>query len=314
LESIYSNIGTVRSLVLLILVVQLFFGVLIGIYLARRIERPIGRAAAGVIDIAAGVDIALVPEEGPREIRQLSAAVNNLSERLRNLEDTRRRSLANIVHELGRPLGAIQSAVHILLTGTVDPQIERELLEGVDGEVKRMQPLLDDLAMLHGQVTGSLTLERQPTEMSDWLTTSILPWRAAALEKGLQWNAEIPDNLPTIKIDQARLAQVLGNLLSNAVKYTPERGSLEVSAGLEKSRLYFRVSDNGPGIDPGEMEFIFEPFYRSQSTRRFPQGLGLGLTIARDIVEAHGGKLDLSSQPGAGSQFTVLLPLNNSKN
>jgi signal transduction histidine kinase len=240
LESIFSNIGTVRSLVLLILVVQLFFGVLIGIYLARRIERPIGRAAAGVIDIAAGVDIALVPEEGPREIRQLSAAVNNLSERLRNLEDTRRRSLANIVHELGRPLGAIQSAVHILLTGTVDPQIERELLEGVDGEVKRMQPLLDDLAMLHGQVTGSLTLEMKSTAMSGWLTTSILPWRAAALEKGLQWNAEIPDNLPPIKIDQERMAQVLGNLLSNAVKYTPDGGSLEISAGTEKSLLWIR--------------------------------------------------------------------------
>jgi len=314
LESIFSNIGTVRSLVLLILVVQLFFGILIGIYLARRIERPIGRAAAGVIDIAAGVDIAPVPEEGPREIRQLSAAVNNLSERLRNLEDTRRRSLANIVHELGRPLGAIQSAVHILLTGTVDPQIERELLEGVDGEVKRMQPLLDDLAMLHGQVTGSLTLEMKSTAMSGWLTTSILPWRAAALEKGLQWNTEIPDNLPTIKIDQERMAQVLGNLLSNAVKYTPEGGSIEVSAGSQKSRLFFRVTDNGPGIDPAEREDIFEPFYRSQNTRRFPQGLGLGLTIARDIVEAHGGELVLSSQPGTGSQFTVLLPLDYSKN
>jgi two-component system sensor histidine kinase BaeS len=314
LESIFSNIGTVRSLVLLILVVQLFFGVLIGIYLARRIERPIGRAAAGVIDIAAGVDIAPVPEEGPREIRQLSAAVNNLSERLRNLEDTRRRSLANIVHELGRPLGAIQSAVHILLTGTVDPQIERELLEGVDGEVKRMQPLLDDLAMLHGQVTGSLTLEMKSTAMSGWLTTSILPWRAAALEKSLQWNAEIPDHLPTIKIDQERMAQVLGNLLSNAVKYTPEGGSIEVSAGSQKSRLFFRVTDNGPGIDPAEREDIFEPFYRSQNTRRFPQGLGLGLTIARDIVEAHGGELVLSSQPGTGSQFTVLLPLDYSKN
>lgn len=314
LESIFTNIGTMRSIVILILVVQLIFGVLIGIFLARRIERPIGRAAAGVIDIAAGVDIAPVPEEGPREIRQLSAAVNNLSERLRSLEDTRRRSLANIVHELGRPLGAIQSAVHILLTGTVDPQIERELLEGVDGEVKQMKPLLDDLALLHGQVTGSLILELKSTAMSGWLTTSILPWRAAALDKSLQWNAKIPDHLPTIKIDQERMAQVLGNLLSNAVKYTPEGGSIEVSAGLEKSRLFFRVSDNGPGIDPAETEDIFEPFYRSQSTRRFPQGLGLGLTIARDIVQAHGGELDLSSQPGTGSQFTVLLPLNNSKN
>ncbi|MGB3701152.1 MAG: HAMP domain-containing sensor histidine kinase, partial [Anaerolineales bacterium] len=310
LESIFSNIGDVRSLILVIILIQLIFGVIIGIYLARKIERPIGTAAAGVIDIAAGVDIGTVPEEGPREIRQLSAAVNTLSERLRTLEETRRRSLANIVHELGRPLGAIQSAVHILLKGTVDTQIERELLEGVDGEVKRMQPLLDDLALLHGQVTGSLTLDLNPVNVGDWLKTSILPWRAAALEKGLHWSAEFPENLPVINIDEGRMAQVLGNLLSNAVKYTPEAGSVMVSAGTEESEVWYRVSDSGSGIDPAEREHIFEPFYRSQKMRRFPQGLGLGLTIARDIVEAHGGKLELTSELGQGSQFTVRLPLN----
>ena len=310
LESIFSNIGDVRSLILVIILIQLIFGVIIGIYLARKIERPIGTAAAGVIDIAAGVDIEPVPEEGPREIRQLSAAVNTLSERLRTLEETRRRSLANIVHELGRPLGAIQSAVYILLKGTVDPQIERELLEGVDGEIKRMQPLLDDLALLHGQVTGSLTLDLNPVNMGDWLKTSILPWRAAALEKGLLWSAEFPENLPVVNIDEQRMAQVLGNLLSNAVKYTPEAGSVIVSAGTDESEVWYRVSDSGPGIDPAEREHIFEPFYRSQKMRRFPQGLGLGLTIARDIVEAHGGKLELTSELGQGSQFTVRLPLN----
>jgi signal transduction histidine kinase len=310
LESIFSSLGNLRSLIVVILIIQLFLGVIIGIYLARKIERPIGQAAAGVIDIAAGVEIEPVPEEGPREIRQLSAAVNTLSERLKTLEETRRRSLANIVHELGRPLGAIQSAVHILLRGTVDPQVERELLEGVDGEVKRMQPLLDDLALLHGQVTGSLRLDLQTTDLTDWLTTSILPWRAAALEKDLQWKAEIPENLPTVDIDQERMTQVLGNLLSNAVKYTPEGGSITVSAGSDVSEVWFHISDTGQGVDPLEHDRVFEPFYRSQKTRRFPQGLGLGLTIARDIVEAHEGRLELTSEPGIGSQFTVYLPLN----
>ena len=314
LESIFTSIGNVRSLVVLILLAQLLLGVIIGIFLASRVSRPIVRAAEGVINIADGVDISPVPEEGPREIRQLSAAVNSLSKRLRSLEESRRRSLANIVHELGRPLGAIQSAVHLLLTGSVDPQVERELLEGVDGEVKRMQPLLDDLALLHGQVTGSLTLDRKPTEMNDWLTSSILPWRAAALEKELHWNADIPDNLPTLNIDQKRKAQVLGNLLSNGVKYAPEGGMLQINAGLDMGQFWFQVSDNGPGIDPEEAEYIFEPFFRSQSTRRFPQGLGLGLTIARDIVEAHGGQLVLSSEPDNGSQFKVNLPLNSIEN
>jgi two-component system sensor histidine kinase BaeS len=310
LESIFTSLGNLRSLIILIVVLQLAGGIIIAIYLARRLARPISQAAAGVVEIAGGVDIAPVPEEGPREIRQLSAAVNSLNERLRSLEETRRRSLANIVHELGRPLGAIQSAIHILLKGSVEPQIERELLEGVDGEVKRMQPLLDDLALLHGQVTGSLVLNLQPTDMSDWLTTSILPWRASALEKALLWEADIPGNLPRIAIDQERMAQVLGNLLSNAIKYTPDGGAVSVSAGSDSLQFWFQVLDDGPGIDPGEAEYIFEPFYRSQKTRRFPQGLGLGLTIARDIVAAHDGELELSSNSGSGSKFTVKLPRN----
>lgn len=168
--------------------------------------------------------------------------------------------------------------------------------------------MLDDLALLHGQVTGSLVLDLMPTPMTDWLKTSILPCRAAALDKGLQWDASIPENLPLIGIDQERMAQVLGNLLSNGVKYTPKGGRLEVSAGTEGSEMWFQVSDNGPGIDPNESERIFEPFYRSERTQRFPQGLGLGLTIALDIVQAHGGHLDLSSDLGRGSQFTVYLP------
>ena len=313
LEGILSRIGNLRSLIVIILVIQLLLGFLIGIFLARKLERPIGAAAAGVIDIAAGKDIEPIPIQGPREIRQLSAAVNTLSERLRMLEETRRRSLANIVHELGRPLGAIQSAVHILLKGTDDPQVEHELLVGVDGEIKRMQPLLDDLALLHGQVTGTLTLNKRQLHFSDWLTSALLPWRATALEKGIDWGTDIPENLPEIYIDPERMAQVLGNLLSNAVKYTPQGGSVLVTAGADKSEAWYRVSDTGPGIDLVEQDQVFEPFYRSQKMQRFPQGLGLGLTIARDIVEAHGGSLELKSDPGQGSQFTVHLPLKSSQ-
>jgi signal transduction histidine kinase len=310
LAGIFTRIGNVRTLIGITLLIQLVLGVIIGIYLARKLDRPISTAAAGVIDISIGKDIEPVPIEGPREIRQLSTAVNVLAERLRSLEETRQRSLANIVHELGRPLGAIQSAVHVLIKGIDDPVVERELLEGVDGEIKRMQPLLDDLALLHGQVTGTLTLDLVPVNLSDWLTTALLPWRAMTLEKGLQWSAEIPENLPIVNIDPERMGQVLGNLLSNAVKYTPENGSVKITAGVNGKEAWYRISDTGPGIELAEQGQVFEPFFRSHKTSRFPQGLGLGLTIARDIVDAHGGRLDLSSEPNRGSQFTVHLPLN----
>ncbi len=124
---------------------------------------------------------------------------------------------------------------------------------------------------------------------------------------------DIPENLPEIYIDPERMAQVLGNLLSNAVKYTPQGGSVLVTAGAGKSEVWYRVSDTGPGIHRLEQDQVFEPFYRSQKMQRFPQGLGLGLTIARDIVEAHGGMLELKSDPAQGSQLTVQLPLNSSQ-
>ena len=309
LDDIGTRLNRSRSIVLVILLVELLIGILIGYFLARRLEKPIGQAAKGVIDIAQGVEIKPVPVQGPDEIKKLSESVNLLAERLRELESTRRQSFANIVHEIGRPLGAILAAVNVLLNDTgEDPEIRKELLQGIDGEVKRMQPLLDDLALLHGQVTGSLYLKKKDVPMSDWLPSILIPWRAAAAEKGLNWDTYIPLNLPTLSIDPERMAQVFGNLLNNAIKYTPPEGTVAVTACADSKKTWVRISDTGPGILPDEQELVFDAFYRSTQERRFPQGLGLGLTIARDIVEAHDGYLELVSSEGEGSQFTVYLP------
>ncbi len=305
-----SQISRLRSLVLAGLLLELLLGIVIGMVMARRLGKPIIRTAAAVVDIADGRQIDPVPIEGPGEIRALGQAVNTLSERLRLLEEIRRRSLANIVHELGRPLGAIRSAVYVLRHGAdEDPQVREELLGGIEESIENMQPLLDDLSLLHGQVQGTIQLNRRPVAISDWLPPILLPWRAVAQEKGLRWQTSIPLDLPTLNIDPDRLAQVVGNLLSNAVKYTPEDGTVLVSASSSAGELLIRIEDTGPGIRPEEQERIFEPFYRSQEKRRFPQGLGLGLTIARDLVEAHDGRLELDSTPGSGSCFTIHLPV-----
>ena len=289
---------------------DLLLGIAAGVILATRLERPIGRAARAVVDIADGRDIEPIPEEGPQEIRQLSHTVNVLNERLQTLENIRKRSLANIVHELGRPLGAIRAAVHVLLQGVGDdPDLQEELLSGIENEIERMEPLLDDLAQLHGQVEGSIVLQRQQVDLSEWLPPLLLPWRAAAADKGLTWQANIPTHLPTVQIDPHRLAQALGNLLSNAIKYTSPPGRVQVTAGSTPEDVWIQINDTGPGILPAEQERAFEPFYRSQTQRRFPQGLGVGLTLARDLVRAHGGALELESTPGEGSRFTVRLPL-----
>lgn len=313
LEGAATQFAGLRRFVGFLLLAELVLGGLVGLFLARQLARPIARAAGGVVALAEGRNEEPLPLEGPREIRELEQAVNTLHQRLRQLEEARRRSLANIVHELGRPLGAIRSAVHVLLHGAADDRaIREELLTGVEAQVERMEPLLDDLAQLHGQVTGQLQLQREAVDLGQWLPSMLLPWRAAALDKGLQWETTIPDSLPAVAIDPGRMAQVLGNLLSNAVKYTPTGGKVSVVAGANQENAWIGVSDTGPGILLEEQELVFQAFYRSQSERRFPQGLGLGLTIAKDLVEAHDGRLTLDSVPGKGSTFRVELPVSGS--
>jgi signal transduction histidine kinase len=311
LQGVASQFGRLRWLVLIILAIELVAGLIMALILANRLARPIGAVATAVSEIAEGQRIEPIPEEGPDEVRRLAESVNLLAERLRSLEETRRRLLANLVHELGRPLGALRAAIYTLRKGAAkDEAVREELLAGMEDEVKRLQPLLDDLAQLHGQVLGTLELAREPIILGDWLPALLIPWRASALNKGLQWQAVIPANLPEVDLDPNRIGQAIGNLVSNAIKYTPEGGAIEVSAGADEMTIWIRVSDTGPGIALDEQERVFEPFYRSRRPRRFPQGLGLGLTIARDFVTAHGGELELASVSGEGSRFTIRLPLN----
>jgi len=310
LAGVYERFLRLRYLIVAILAGEVLVGAAVGWALALNLESPLRRVTQAVYRLASGQQSALLPEEGPAEIRLLLQAFNTLVERLRTLEESRRQLLANLVHELGRPLGAMRSAIQALLGGAdEEPTLRRELLAGIEGEVDRLQRLLDDLARLHDQVVGTLELAYQPLAVSEWLLHMLAPWRAAAQEKGLHWEVTVPADLPSLAADPDRLAQALGNLLSNAIKYTPPGGTVSVGAGIEGEEVWVRVSDTGPGIAPEEQARIFDPFYRGRSERRFPQGVGLGLTIARDLAIAHGGRLELESTLGLGSHFTLWLPL-----
>jgi two-component system sensor histidine kinase BaeS len=308
LSGVHRRFAHLRYLIVGVLGVGLLLGVIVGLVLALNLGRPLRQVTEAIGGVASGREWKTLPEQGPEEIRLLLRAFNTLTERLRMLEESRRHLLANLVHELGRPLGALQSALQALLSGAgQEPALRHELLDGMDAQVKRLRPLLDSLADLHGQVLGTLELNRRPTALSDWLPRTVTPWRQAAHDKSLHWRTAIPDSLPVIEIDPDRLAQVLGNLLSNAVKYTTE-GTVSVEAYVRDDGVAIVVSDTGIGIAPHEQARVFEPFYRSQRDKRFPQGMGLGLSIARDLVVAHGGRLEVESTPGVGSHFTLWLP------
>jgi len=303
-----------RLLSLLITLGSLLIGAGLGSVLAFNVTRPIRQVTEAILNLAGGTRSQVLVEQGPQETRDLVQAVNVLVTRLHSLEQARRQLLANLVHELGRPLGALRSAIQALNRGaTQDPQLFQDLTTGMDEEAARLQGILNDLAHLHDQVLGSLELKREPVFLSEWLPRTLLPWGEAAAEKHLDWQVEIPEALPPVEIDQARFAQVIGNLASNAVKYTPVGGSVRISAGTEEDQVWISVKDSGPGIPPEEQKLIFQPFFQGSYAQRIKQGMGLGLSIAQDLIAAHNGRLSLESRSGLGSRFTIWLPLNHTQ-
>ena len=313
LTGVYERFLRLRYLIAGVLLAGLLLGAATGWVLALNMERPLAQVTLALDQLIEGERLSPLPEQGPREIQLLAHSVNSLVERLRGLEEARRQLLANLVHELGRPLGALRSAIQALLGGAdKDEELRQDLLTGMEDETDRLRRLLDDLAGLHDQVLGMLELDRRTMALNEWLAYTLSPWREAAQDKGLRWQVAIPPSLPVLKADPDRLGQALGNLLSNAIKYTPAGETVTVDAGVEDEMIWIRVSDTGPGIAPEEQERVFEPFYRNSVGRRFPQGMGLGLSISRDVVTAHGGRLDLDSAPGLGSRFTIFLPLSES--
>lgn len=310
LASVYQRFQRVRYFVAGVLIPGLLLGIGIGLLLALTLKRPLDTLTHAIYQVTNETQLTALPEQGPVEIQLVARAFNTLIERLRMLEAARRQLLANLVHELARPIGAMRAATYALQNGaSEDEALRHYLLAGMEAEMQRLQRLLDDLSQLYDKILGPLELNRQPIALSRWLPICLAPWQQIAQQKGLAWQVVIPDSLPTLLIDPDRLGQAVGNLLSNAIKYTPSGDTVSVVAERTVDGIQIRVSDSGPGIEPQEQSRIFEPFYRSHMHRRFPQGMGLGLTIARDLVVAHGGQLEMESTPGQGSHFTLRLPV-----
>lgn len=310
LGTVYQRFQLLRDLVVEVLAASAVLSIAVGLVLAITLERPLERLTGAIHRLVRDERLDPLPEQGPADIRLLVGAFNSLVERLHTLRLARQRLLANLVHELRRPLGALAAANQALLQGAAeDPCLRAELLAGTGRELRSLQRLVDDLARFSGQTMGALELDLKPTALQEWLPGLLGTWREAALEKGLEWQATLPDGLPALPVDPDRLGQAIGNLLSNAIKYTPAGGTISVSAGVKANAVWLRVSDTGAGIAPEDQPHIFEPFYRGRAKNRCPQGMGLGLPIARDLIAAHGGRLEVETSPDLGSHFTVRLPL-----
>ena len=220
----------------------------------------------------------------------------------------RERVLSIVSHDLRNPLGTIRTSALVLASATLDVTRRDKQAGVIVRAVERMERLIQDLLDLARIDAGrGLALELRLLDVREVLAEVVEVGRSRAEAKLIDLRQELPDELPHVPADRDRLFQVLGNLLSNAIKFTPEGGTVRVAATVAPPSLRIEVSDTGPGIDPVEGARVFDPYW--QVTRTASLGTGLGLPIAKALVEAHGGDLAFESTPGVGSTFYFTLPL-----
>jgi len=235
--------------------------------------------------------------------------LHDISE-LRRLERVRRDFVANVSHEFKTPLTAIQGFAETLLGGALDDAANRaRFLEIIREHASRLARLTDDLLRLSSIEAGQLEFEMGPVSLPDLIESCVETTRFRANQRNLALKVECPENLPKIRGDARRLAEILQNLLDNAVQYTPEGGQVTVGASAGAGSVRIAVADTGIGIPSDQLQRIFERFYRVDAARsREAGGTGLGLSIARHLAEAHGGRIEVQSEVGRGSTFTLILP------
>ena len=280
----------------------------LGWWLTRRALQPLNELNRAAGQIGAGDLAYRVPVASGDEVGRLAGRFNEMATALERDERLRQQMVNDIAHELRTPLTVMQGHLEALQDGVFALNVEA--LKPIHDETLLLGRLVGDLRDLARAESGRLELELSPLEPSALLARAERQFRGEAEAAGVALRVSAPDGLPRIQGDAQRLGQVLTNLVANALRYTPRGGQVTLSARLEGSWLALDVADSGTGIAPEDLPLVFERFYRADRSRRRDAGhSGLGLAIARQLVEAHGGTLTVTSQVGVGSVFTVRLPL-----
>ena len=301
-------LASINRALLLAAVVAGLAAVLLTVGLSRRILRPVETLTAAARRMEKGDLSQRVEVQSNDEIGELARAFNAMADGLTRLEELRRNMVTDVAHDLRTPLSNIRGYLEALQDGVVEPK--REVVDSLYEEAMLLNRLVDDLQELSLAEAGQLRLERRPVAPADVVNKATEAARALAAAKSIALQVDLPEGLPLVDVDSQRIGQVLGNLLSNALTHTPSGGKVVIAARARQSDVELRVSDTGEGISPEHLPYVFERFYRADKSRsRVTGGAGLGLAIARQLVEAHGGWIKVESEVGRGTQFTFTLPV-----
>ena len=274
-------------------------------YVTRRITQPVETLAEAADQIAEGrYDVALPSPQGGDEIGHLASRFGQMAERLQEAEELERNFLMTVSHELRTPLTAIRGHVDALREGVAqDEASRRESLEVIAAEARRLERLVGDVLDLAKLDTRRFTLRSEEVDMARLLERAYTAFSEEARRRGIDYQSEINAH-PVIVADGDRVLQIISNLLSNAFRWTPDGGHVALELDQANGLISVAVQDTGPGIPEDERDRIFRPFWS-----RDGGGTGLGLAIARELAAAHGGHIDLESEPGRGSRFELVLPV-----
>jgi signal transduction histidine kinase len=280
---------------------------LIGIFLARTISRPVRELTGATKRVASGELGVQVPVRTSDELGELANSFNHMSADLAQSNQARRQMTADVAHDLRTPLSVILGYTEALSDGKL--QGTPQMYDVMHSEAQHLSHLTDDLRFLSLADAGELPLQRRDVDPLELLNRTAAAHHAAAEQKQIDLQVQVAPNLPNIHVDPERMAQVLGNLTSNALRHTPTGGSVILSAVDGEKGVQLQVIDSGSGIDAADLPYIFHRFYRGDRSRQQNGESGLGLAIAKSIVEAHGGRITAESTFGVGTTFTITLPL-----
>jgi signal transduction histidine kinase len=311
LTQIQENLGRIRLTLLGSVTLYALLIVLLTVWLAGSIVRPVEELNRSALQIAAGDFDHSVHVNGTEEITHLADTLNRTTQRLQQLERLRRQFVSNVSHELRTPLAAIRGMAETLIQhGESDPVLRGKYLPRIVTQTERLARLASQLLDLTQIESGNLVIAPMPISLALVVDDAVRTFAETADAKGVHLVVNIPETLPDLHGDRDRLVQVFLNLLDNALRHTLSGGSITVTARHEGNQLSITVADTGEGVPPEHLPHIFERFYRVDKARsRQSGGTGLGLSIVQQIVQAHGGSISVDSAAEQGTRFNIALPL-----
>jgi signal transduction histidine kinase len=282
--------------------------IIIGLFLMRRFVTPLAEVIAAAREVADGDLSARVLATGPQDLRALSDSFNHMAASLEQSDSERRNMLADIAHELRTPLTVMRGRLEGIVDGVyaASPEQIGPALE----ETYLLERLVEDLRLLTLVETRQLHIEHRDVDMNATASHVFDLFQAEAEEKQITLSLQTCDSDAVAALDPQRIEQVVGNLVSNALRYTPESGNVQIKVEKSAGLVWLTVSDDGPGVAPADLDNIFQRFWRGERSRsRASGGAGLGLAIARQLVEAQGGQIHAVNRSTGGLQISLQFPL-----